>query len=87
MPRAGLDDRPDGVVRFSGSATLGRLFHVWGERLTPTQLLSFRGRVSLYRSGVRVPGDPRRFALRDGDELVLEVGGYVPPHRSNRFPR
>jgi hypothetical protein len=25
--------------------------------------------------------------LRDGDELVLEVGGYVPPHRSYRFPR
>jgi hypothetical protein len=25
--------------------------------------------------------------LRDGDEVVLEAGGYVPPHRSYRFPR
>jgi hypothetical protein len=78
---------PTGVVRISGSATLGRLFHVWGKPLTPTQLLSFRGRMRLYRNGVRVAGDPRRFALRDRDELVLEVGGYVPPHRSYRFPR
>jgi hypothetical protein len=78
---------PTGVVRFSGSATLGRLFHVWGKRLTPTQLLSFRGRVFLYRNGVRLPGDLRRLVLRDRDELVLEVAGYVPPHRGYRFPR
>jgi hypothetical protein len=78
---------PTGVVRFSGSATLGRLFRVWGRRLTPGRLLSFRGRVRVYRDGVRVPGDARRLALRDRDELVLEVGGYVPPHRGYRFPR
>jgi hypothetical protein len=42
--------------------------------------------VRVYRNGVRVRSDPRRVVLRDGDELVLEVGGYVPPHRSYRFP-
>ena len=48
--------------------------------------MSFHGTVSLFRNGLPVRGDPRRLALRDGDELVLEVGGFVPPHRSYRFP-
>jgi hypothetical protein len=25
--------------------------------------------------------------LGDGDQLVLEIGGYVPPHRTYLFPR
>jgi hypothetical protein len=43
--------------------------------------------VRVYRNGVRWRGDPRTLALRDHDEIVLEVGPYVPPHRSYRFPR
>jgi hypothetical protein len=78
---------PSGVVVFDGTATLGGLFFVWGQPLTPKRLAGFRGHVRLYRNGVLVHGDPRSVALRDGDELVLEVGGYVPPHRSYRFPR
>jgi hypothetical protein len=78
---------PSGVVAFDGAATLGGLFAVWGTPLTPRRLAGFRGSVRLYRNGVRVHTDPRAVALRDGDELVLEVGGYVPPHRSYRFPR
>ena len=76
---------PTGVVRFEGAASLGDLFRVWGEPLRPARLLSFRGNVRLYRNGVRATGDPGRLALRDRDELVLEVGAYVPPHRSYRF--
>jgi hypothetical protein len=78
---------PTGVVRFDGRRRLGDVFGVWGERFGPARLLSFRGGVRLYRNGIQVMGDPRRLVLRDRDQLVLEVGGYVPPHRSYRFPR
>ena len=78
---------PTGVVHFDRAATLGDVFAVWGQPLTPGRLLSFHGSVSLYRNGVRVRGDPRSLPLHDGDELVLEVGRHVPPHASYRFPR
>jgi hypothetical protein len=77
---------PTGVVHIDGRATLGDLFAVWGRRLAPRRLLSFRGDVRLYRNGRRVLGDPRGVPLRDLDELVLEVGVYVPPHSAYRFP-
>ena len=77
---------PSGVVSFTGPARLGDLFEVWGESFGPKRLASFHGTVSLFRNGLPVRGDPRRLVLRDGDELVLELGGFVPPHRSYRFP-
>ena len=78
---------PSGVVRFTGTAHLGDVFLVWGQPFGGGRLLSFHGRVRLYRNGIRFGGDVRRLRLRDGDQLVLEVGGYVPPHPSFRFPR
>jgi hypothetical protein len=78
---------PTGVVRFDRAATLGRLFAVWGEPLTARRLLSFRGPVALFRNGQRLRADPRTVTLRNGDELVVELGPYVPPHRNYRFPR
>jgi len=77
---------PTGVIRYTGRATLGDLFTVWGRRLSATRLLSFAGTVRVYRNGVRMRVDPRRVPLVAGDELVLEVGGYVPPHRRYLFP-
>ena len=77
---------PTGVVRFDRSARLRDLFAVWGARLGPAQLLSFGGAVRAYRNGVRLRGDPREVVLRDGDEVVLESGPFVPPHRSYLFP-
>jgi hypothetical protein len=77
---------PTGVVHFVGAATLSDLFRVWGRPLTSQRLLSFHGRVSLFRNGIRVRGDPRSLRLRAGDELVLESGRHVQPHRSYRFP-
>jgi hypothetical protein len=78
---------PTGVVQLDGAATLGDIFSVWGRRLTPAGVLTFRGTVRVYLSGVRRRGDPRTLVLHDRDEVVLEVGAYVPPHRSYRFPR
>ena len=53
----------------------------------PDRLLSFAGAVRVYRNGVRRTGDPRTLVLHDRDQVVLEVGAYIPPHRSYRFPR
>jgi hypothetical protein len=77
---------PTGVVQFEGPTRLGDLFSVWGRRLAPDRLLSFAGAVRVYRNGVRRRGDPRTLVLDDRDELVLEVGPYIPPHRAYRFP-
>jgi hypothetical protein len=77
---------PTGVVQFEGPTRLGDLFSVWGRRLVPDRLLSFTGAVRVYRNGVRRRGDPRTLVLHDLDEIVLEVGPYIPPHRAYRFP-
>jgi hypothetical protein len=77
---------PTGVVHVEGPARLGDLFRVWGRELSTRRLLSFRGGVRLYVNGVRRRGDPRTLVLRDRDEIVLEVGPFIPPHRSYLFP-
>jgi hypothetical protein len=77
---------PTGVVQFEGPTRLGDFFRVWGRRLVPDRLLSFGGDVRVYVNGVRRRGDPRALILRDRDEIVLEVGPYIPPHRAYRFP-
>jgi hypothetical protein len=65
---------------------LGDLFAVWGQRLDHARLLSFRGEVSAFVGGRPVTGDPADIALRDGAQIVLESGGYIPAHPSFRFP-
>jgi len=78
---------PTGVVWLDRAATrLGTIFTVWGEPLSPARLAGFRGAVSVFVNGARRDVDPRRLVLHDGDEIVLEVAGYVPPHESFRFP-
>lgn len=78
---------PTGVVHFARPATLGAFFRAWRQPLGPRRLLSFRGRVRAFRNGRAVRGDPAAIPLVDGDQLVLEIGGYVPPHRFYLFPR
>ena len=78
---------PTGVVWLDHTGVrLGTVFSVWGEPLSPTRLAGFRGAVSVFVNGARRDVDPRRLVLHDGDEIVLELGGYVPPHASFRFP-
>jgi hypothetical protein len=78
---------PSGVVHFDrGGLRLGDLFAIWDQPLDRARLLSFRGEVSAFVGGRRVTGDPAAIALRDGAQIVLESGGYIPPHPSFRFP-
>jgi hypothetical protein len=65
---------------------LGAVFAVWGEPLGPDRLLGFAGGVRTFVNGAERIGDPAALALGAGDEVVLEVGGYVPPHPAFAFP-
>jgi hypothetical protein len=78
---------PTGVIEVDAAVRpkLGDLFAVWGRRLAPNRLLSFSGRVQAFVAGKRWRGDPRRIPLRRHAQIVLEVGGYIPPHRSYLF--
>jgi hypothetical protein len=78
---------PSGVVRFARPARLASLFAVWGTALGQARLLGFAGAVRVYVNGALRRGDPRTLPLRDRDQVVLEVGPYVAPHRRFRFPR
>ena len=78
---------PAGVIDFDRTdLTLGDLFAIWGEPLGPRRMASFRGPVTAFVAGRRATGDPAAIPLRDGAQIVLEVGGYIPPHRSFLFP-
>src|SRR5207245_10093727 len=82
---------PTGVVEVAASRPLrlGDLFRVWGQPLGARRLAGFRAARSVlaFVNGRRIGGNPRAIALRRHDEIVLEIGGYVPPHSSYLFPR
>ncbi len=80
---------PTGVVWLGRShgLTMRMLFAVWGQPLATHRLAGFHSRsvVRAYVDGVRWRGSVGRLALTDHRELVLEIGPYVPPHRSFGF--
>jgi len=78
---------PTGVVEVAKGArpTLGDLFAVWNQPLSATRLVGFTGSVRAYVGGRTWPGDVRAIPLRRHAEIVLEIGGYVPPHASFTF--
>ena len=82
---------PTGVVEVASRTplTLGDLFRVWGQPLAGNRLAGFRSTSSLlaFVDGKRYAADPRTIPLRRHDEIVLEIGGYVPPHTSYLFPK
>ena len=73
---------PTGVVEVAEGArlTLQDLFAVWNQPLSATRLVGFAGRVRAYVGGRAWRGDVRAIPLTRHAEIVLEVGGYVPPH-------
>ena len=82
---------PTGVVevRHGARLTLGRLFAVWCQPLSATRLAGFSTRrgapVRAYVAGRRWRGPPGTIPLRRHAQIVLELGRFVPPHRSFRF--
>jgi hypothetical protein len=82
---------PTGVVEVARGAKLrlGDLFRIWGRRLGPRSLLSFRSAspVRAYLGGKRFHGSPAGVPLTPGAQIVVELGAYVPPHPSYLFPR
>lgn len=79
---------PTGVVEVAlPHATLADVFRVWGQALGRSRLLSFRGPTLAFVAGHRVTGDPRTIRLTRHAQVVLETGGYVPPHPTYLFPK
>jgi hypothetical protein len=78
---------PTGVIEIDRSGLrLGDFFGVWRMPLSEHRLLSFRGRVTGFVGGKRWRGDVRAIPLTDRAQIVLEVGGYIRPHRFYLFP-
>jgi hypothetical protein len=78
---------PTGVIELDRSGlTVGDFFAVWRMPLSPRRLLTFRGSVTAYVGGDRWKGDVRAIPLSDETQIVLEVGGYIRPHRFYLFP-
>jgi hypothetical protein len=82
---------PTGVVEVGKARglTVGDLFRVWGQRLGSHRIAGFGSAnpVLVFVNGRRLTVDPRTVPLRRHDEIVLEIGGYIPPHRSYLFPK
>jgi hypothetical protein len=82
---------PTGIVEVAEGARLdlGDFFRIWGQPLSAHRLASFRSRspVRAYVGGRPVRGPVTSIPLAPGAQIVLELGGYVPPHASFLFPR
>ena len=82
---------PTGIVEVRSGAkpTLGDFFSLWGQPLTRHRLAGFRSARPLlaFVGGRRWRGDPRTIPLAPHAQIVLELGGFVPPHRQFLFPK
>jgi hypothetical protein len=80
---------PTGVIEYVSGLrpTLGDVFDVWGQPLSSRGFAGFHGAVAAWVGGKRWRGDVRSIPLRHHAEIVVEVGGYIPPHRFFLFPR
>jgi hypothetical protein len=75
---------PTGVieVRPGSHVTLGDFFRLWGQPLGRHRVAGFRTRapVLAFVGGKRWRSDPRAVPLTRHAQIVLELGGFVPPH-------
>jgi hypothetical protein len=83
---------PTGLIEVANGerSSLGEFFRLWGQPLSSRRVAGFRSprgeRVLAFVDGRRWTGDPRAIPLDRHAVLVLEVGGYVPPHRTYEYP-
>ena len=78
---------PTGVIEIGRRGlTVGDFFAVWRMPLSGRRMLTFRGPVTAFVDGKRWRRDVRSIRLADRRQIVLEVGGYVPPHTVYLFP-
>jgi hypothetical protein len=80
---------PTGVIEVSGRRTLGDFFAVWGQLLGRHRVAGFLTRTDVlaFVDGRRWRGDPAGIPLVRHAQIVLELGGYVPPHPRYLFPK
>jgi hypothetical protein len=80
---------PTGVIEVSGRRTLGDFFEVWGQQLGRRRVAGFSTRTDVlaFVGGKRWHGDPAAIPLVRHAQIVLAVGGYVPPHPRYLFPK
>jgi hypothetical protein len=62
-----------GSVAVTSPLRLGQLFGIWGLRFTKSCLGGYCKKPIVMVNGARVPGNPRRLLLRDGQEIVVSV--------------
>ena len=81
-------ESPTGVVESIPGAklTVADLFAIWGQPLSDRGFAGFHGPVHAWVGGCPWPGKVGSIPLARHAEIVLEVGGYVPPHRLFLFP-
>jgi hypothetical protein len=81
---------PTGVllVRAGQKLSLSDVFRAWGQPLSTSRLGSFTAPdgVRVFVDGHRLNLPPERVVLTRHEEIVLEAGPYVPPHRRYAFP-
>ena len=81
---------PTGVIEVGRPGlALGDVFRIWGQRLGAHTLGSFTSvaPVRAYVNGHLYRGAANSLPLTSGDEIVVELGAYVPPHSFFLFPR
>jgi hypothetical protein len=68
--------------------TIADLFRVWGQPLTRHRIASFRSTIPVraYVAGKLFRGDAARVPLTPRAQIVVELGAFVPPHRTFLFP-
>lgn len=86
---------PTGVVEVDpgavvGVPTLGELFELWGQPLSPRRLAGFKAGAGLgviaFVDGRRWQWDPRGIPLRRHAQIVIELDASVQPHPTYAFP-